>query len=640
MNKKYLGCLFLFSLVLSGLIFAKSFDEKQIPQSFIEKYNISQIVQLEFAHNTGWAFITAKDKNSEAENLYAVNIDSPEKSSLVFKNPVGKSGSFSNLCYSVRNETLYFALHTGAYTHNGIQIFLGEGIYVLKKDDDGNYSSKSLRRFYKMEPWLVEHAYSAYFEKNPVPDYTGFLNWLFTFCDYDVKPCLVYSVKDGQTEKKLLNEKALQYLYENLVLKSLCSEEKDNYRSKLEDFLFCLNKENYPTEQKAVTANHCPLYYTEEIPYTSPHYFLAFNERIFMLENIGSNKGNIWSWDYSKLYLITDSEIDFSISQPAGFNLVRAEAFETPYPYEAKDAPLVILNKKLYIRDAVNHSLFQIKSDMSLREVSIIEETLVNGINSYFDISLISVFAIFSVVLLIVCAILSIRLRNRKGLDFAFDIQQKTREEISLNIHDSVVQDIRAIRLDVERLNVDENSLELKTAVIQKITECIKRMRDICYYLNPAEIATAKLDNSKVDIISVVQTLCMQFSDRTKIPFNMQTEDVSSVMIDYKKAEYVERIALEILSNVEKHSYASEIKLFAKIEKSDSINEDNYLTLIFIDDGIGCDLKSRLSEREMKSHFGIRNMKEYAKLCGGKIEWLSAPKDGMQVKLILNCSAE
>ena len=98
-------------------------------------------------------------------------------------------------------------------------------------------------------------------------------------------------------------------------------------------------------------------------------------------------------------------------------------------------------------------------------------------------------------------------------------MEENLRGDIATSIHDSVVQDLRAVRLDIERLKVTDESGLLQKSAVQNITECIKKMRDICYSLAPAEIATAKLDGSKVDVISVLQTLCAQFSSRTKIPF-------------------------------------------------------------------------------------------------------------------------
>ena len=57
-------------------------------------------------------------------------------------------------------------------------------------------------------------------------------------------------------------------------------------------------------------------------------------------------------------------------------------------------------------------------------------------------------------------------------------------------------------------------------------------------------------------------------------------------------------------------------------------------SFIIIDDGVGCELGT-LSRKNLKTHFGMRNMKLFAKAAGGKIEFLSAPDEGMQVRLTI-----
>ena len=55
--------------------------------------------QYEYAKDSGWIFITARQKNHPYENLYAINEKEPEKSSLILENPAKAADVFSNLCY-------------------------------------------------------------------------------------------------------------------------------------------------------------------------------------------------------------------------------------------------------------------------------------------------------------------------------------------------------------------------------------------------------------------------------------------------------------------------------------------------------------------------------------------------------------
>ena len=609
---------FLISLQVFFAIFAENFEFEEVYQS----------VQA----GAEWNFLVAKEKGNFLENLYAVNARNPQKSSCVLKNPGQTEHIFSNLCFNPKNETLYFCIHNGAGLVNGVQLFLGEGIYALKKDSNGTFSSKDVRRFTKMEPWLVERAKEAYFDNSPAPDYKGFLEFLFGFTDFDVKACLAYILEDGKT---ILNEDALRYFYENGLLDSICSESKEFYHSRFEDFLFCLDENGKVTKTPAVTANHSELFYRDGGAFVDFHYLAEHKGQVFMLEISGSIKktfdarGNIlnslWSPDFSKIYAISDTSEDFLVYQGSGWKEIKVDIFETPYPKAPEEVPIFERNGKLFLRD-VNHSdIWQLQKDFTFKKLDLL--------SGNFDSSgkVIAILQILTSLLLAISVILYLVFKKFNSTKFIFGIQQKTREEISSDIHDSVVQDIRAIRLDVERLKVNAESEELQKTAVKNLTECIKRMRDICYGLNPAEIAVAEISNSGTNIISVVQSLCEQFSERTKIQFRIDCEhDSESVLLKTENAKYVSRIVTEILSNVEKHSFATSLTLLIRQKISE---KGRILTFIFVDDGIGCDLKAIFSHANMKKHFGLRNIKKYAELCGGNIEFLSEKNEGMQVKL-------
>lgn len=636
---------FSFAVIFFTALFMPSFLAAQkLPleelSDFIERENIDIIFQTAEAKKDGWIFVTASRKGQAFENLYAVNLREPADSLLILENPAGEAGIFSNLCYLSENQTLYFGIHNGHGLVNGVQLFLGEGTYLLKKDANGNYSPKALRRFSKLEPWLCQRAKFAYFEKLPSPDYKGFLAFLFAFCDFDVNPCFVYRTSDGRS---LLNEEALSYLYENSLLDSIFTGEKENYRSAFEDYLFCLDKEGKATKIPAISGNHSELFFKEGAAQVESHYFKAANGRVFMLENIGSTKslfdgrGNLikseWSKDYSKLYLIFDSEKDFLITQPAGYGEIRAEIFETPFPARSDTAPLFDYKGRLFLRD-VNHSdFYQLQKDLTFKKCL---SPFEGSEKRYADLFL-PAGVIFSSLIIFAAALIFLR-RKLVSAGGSFAIEEKIRAEISSDIHDSVVQDIRAVRLDIERLKVEDESAGLQKQAVENVTACIKKMRDICYSLNPAEIANAEIKGSKVDIISVLETLCSNFSESTKIAFNLDCDRaLSGAYINLDAAKYITRIAQEILSNIQKHSFATKFTL--SIREKEEEHEGKILTLIFIDDGAGCDLDS-LSGKNMKSHFGMRNMRLFAKAAGAKIEFLSASDEGMQVRLSVKIAGQ
>lgn len=632
--RRFFSFFVIFTFGFLGAAFLSA-RESLLPElsDFIRRENIELIFQRADAKKDGWIFLTASRKGQAYENLYAVNLRVPADSLLILENPAHEAGVFSNLCYLPENQTLYFGIHNGAGHVNGVQLFYGEGTYVLKKDASGTYSPQSLRRYSKLEPWLCQRAKTAYFDNLPTPDYAGFLNFLFGFCDFDVKPSFVYRMSDG---RELLNEEALSYLYEKSLLDDIFSGEKENYHSAFEDYLFCLDEDGKATRIPAISGNHSEAFFKEGSAQVESHYFMAAKGRVFMLENIGSTKslfdgrGNLikseWSKDYSKLYLIFDSEKDFLITQPAGYGEIRAEIFESPFPQRADTAPLFDYQGRLFVRDINHRDFYQLQKDLSFKKTG----SPFDGAGKYSAVLYIPglVFACLA----LFAALLIFVIKKLTGAGCTFDVEEKIRAEISSDIHDSVVQDIRAVRLDVERLKVQKESQDLQQTAVKNLTDCIKKMRDICYSLNPAEIANARLKGSKVDVISVLQTLCENFSEKTKIPFLLDSEEpLSPVFLKKEEASCLARIVLEILSNIQKHSFATKFTLLIR-QKDDEKKAGKILSIMIIDDGAGCDLE-KLSKKDMKSHFGMRNMRLFAKTAGAKIEFLSAPDEGMQVRL-------
>lgn len=211
-----------------------------------------------------------------------------------------------------------------------------------------------------------------------------------------------------------------------------------------------------------------------------------------------------------------------------------------------------------------------------------------------------------------------------------FDIQEKERAKISRDIHDSVVQDIRVLRLETENLVVDENSKQRQTKIEDLATDCIVKLRNICYNLTPAELASHNDgDSSKLELISIINSLVQQFSARTHIPCYLKVaEGFEYPVLEKEETQNLFRVVQESLTNIEKHSYATQVSIFIK-------KEENVLYIYITDDGIGCnpeELKRRLKSKE---HLGLKSMKDRMDLIGGSIEFFTATNDGMEITIKL-----
>ncbi len=218
---------------------------------------------------------------------------------------------------------------------------------------------------------------------------------------------------------------------------------------------------------------------------------------------------------------------------------------------------------------------------------------------------------------------------SKKDKRFIFNIQEQERTKLSHDIHDSIVQNIRAIRLDAEMLKVLPESENNKQRVIEEMTNVIGLLRNICYNFHPAELSV-QTDNT--ELISIIDTLCQQFIARTKIPCHIQIQkDFIPPQMDTEKSTNVIRVIQEALTNIEKHSYATNVQLVIQSEGDEKDAKTGKTLVIFvIDDGIGCEV-NKLGKGKM--NFGIRNMKERIAAAGGEIEFFSTPNEGLSVQL-------
>ena len=257
-----------------------------------------------------------------------------------------------------------------------------------------------------------------------------------------------------------------------------------------------------------------------------------------------------------------------------------------------------------------------------------------------------SLIAVFVVILVIFAVVLILVLKKILGSQKAasriehnkmiFDIQEKERAKISRDIHDSVVQDIRVLRLETENLVVDESSKARQTKIEDLATDCIIKLRNICYNLTPAELASHNEgDSTQLELISIINSLVQQFSARTHIPCVFKVEeDFEYPVLEKETTQNLFRVIQEALTNIEKHSYATQASIFIKEDVASGTSK-RALMIYITDDGIGCNQNELAKKLKSKEHLGLRGMKDRMELIGGSIEFFTAQNDGMEIKIEL-----
>ena len=420
--------------------------------------------------------------------------------------------------------------------------------------------------------------------------------------------------------------------------------------------------QTYEKKQPFVTLDH-------QLMEPGESHLLVNKKGVWLLKDL---PGDDWSFSKSQFYQIEDEEGHFVFNVPEAADSISFNTFNKYGHQENKD--LSIIGKALYegVFQATDYTLLICDADKSswwlyncvnkkltkyedywlarknaFKYDSYYENSILYNLKpktiARFIIQLITcICLVFSIIVIIILCIRQTKRIERKKAavkehnKMIFDIQEKERAKISRDIHDSVVQDIRVLRLETENLVVDEASKSRQTKIEDLATDCIIKLRNICYNLTPAELASHNEgDSTQLELISIINSLVQQFSARTHIPCVFKVEEgFEYPVLEKEKTQNLFRVIQEALTNIEKHSYATQASIF--IKKADSSGGGKRALLIYItDDGIGCNQNELAKKLKSKEHLGLRGMKDRMELIGGQIEFFTAQNDGMEIKIEL-----
>ncbi|MFT8323454.1 MAG: ATP-binding protein [Bacillus sp. (in: firmicutes)] len=197
-----------------------------------------------------------------------------------------------------------------------------------------------------------------------------------------------------------------------------------------------------------------------------------------------------------------------------------------------------------------------------------------------------------------------------------FSLSEKERANLSIDLHDSVLQDQLQLLREVEKIKGEITDKSIQNDLLnlkERMLDNIHLIRETCNELRPPLL-------NELGIIQCIQHLIEQ----TKIRCNFILKsklDLSIKMLDKEYELTLYRVVQELLNNAMKHSFASEVKI--------TLWKNNQtISLKYEDNGKGIDRK------ELNDSFhtmGIFGMKERITSVGGTIDINSSLGKGMQV---------
>lgn len=228
------------------------------------------------------------------------------------------------------------------------------------------------------------------------------------------------------------------------------------------------------------------------------------------------------------------------------------------------------------------------------------------------DIRLRNLLLTIAVVLLILAIALYFLIKQRqtvrekelelKRLESVFKNQEIIKERISKDLHDIVTTSYDGIRLKVLALSNTKNIGEISNKIVDEINSVNSEIRMISHRLSPLG---DKIKEHPLRKIIVSQLTEFQYYRKIFIDIQLPLPiEIDQFKIESQTNLY--GIILEALSNIEKHSQATEVVITHNKKGSN-------ITLSISDNGVGID-------QNRVDGIGLLNMKQRARLLDGRCD--------------------
>ena len=249
------------------------------------------------------------------------------------------------------------------------------------------------------------------------------------------------------------------------------------------------------------------------------------------------------------------------------------------------------------------------------------------GIVQNFILFFIILSVVFFVALIVIIAVLiKLRLaydRQKETAEYAshvLDAQEEERSRISVELHDTVAQDLKVAVTFIEN---NKPACETRDLLLN----CIKQIRSMCYSLVPPELLGQSLS-------SALHSLCCNFKNKTGLEVSFFFKDevsslLDSVLLSDLQKLSIYRIVQESLSNIQKHAGLCEVSVYAR-----KVKDIRGVYIYIEDDGKGFDIEN-LTISDKSSHFGLKGMKMRAAQTGGTLSVFSEPGIGTKIQLFI-----
>lgn len=184
---------------------------------------------------------------------------------------------------------------------------------------------------------------------------------------------------------------------------------------------------------------------------------------------------------------------------------------------------------------------------------------------------------------------------QKKMIETSIIVQEKERDRIASDIHDSLIGKLVTLRL---KAHIGADSKDLEGA----LQDCIADARRISHDLTPPMIKYLKLEELLEDVVN-------SWKEHISILFYKRACEIT-LNDDYKLQ--VVRILQEVMVNIHKHAECTQVKILLRISKK-------YIILVVSDNGKGIDLNKHVKGLGLKNiELRVMYLSGHYKLKSGK----------------------
>ena len=208
------------------------------------------------------------------------------------------------------------------------------------------------------------------------------------------------------------------------------------------------------------------------------------------------------------------------------------------------------------------------------------------------------------------------------------DVLEADRRTVSKELHDSIGASLAAIKFSLEEKEMqrEQNHGRLDESLDQEIAYLLATIKE-------TKRISANLRPTTLDDLGLMATIQWYLRQFQRLYGNIRVEcrtDIAEEDVPEAMKIIIYRIIQEGLSNAEKHSEASSIRL--QMGFSDG---NRSISLLVEDDGRGFDVEDVLSEKDPLSGYGLTAMRERCEIFGGSFHIESHLGRGTRINAIL-----